>query len=248
MNRDFIPASANTDSTFVVPLIWADLQNQHCNMAAAIDSGAGHENDLAVFLSDDERRKANQIADASERRHFMFRRGFQRVFVCRALRWKGALNDIIIKHQRDVQPRCMNAPECELSFSSSGNVVVAGLSHGMPFGIDIENIRPIAEVVAVARRFFTANEARLIADLPDSRQGEAFLQHWTAKEAGLKATGKGIVSGLNSFVLAPSKRGYLIHMQGETAAASAWRLQFTTFVEGHIVAVVHRPVDKQNPH
>lgn len=79
---------------------------------------------------------------------------------------------------------------------SRGGAVVA-LAHGIELGVDLERAgrrRPHAEL---ARRFFCAAEAQHIESLPDAAREAAFLRLWTAKEAVLKAIGRGLAFGLD---------------------------------------------------
>jgi 4'-phosphopantetheinyl transferase len=148
----------------------------------------------------------------------------------------GSLN---IVHQLDTRPQCLDAPELQLSFSSSGLTVVACASTQYSVGVDIEMQRSIENVAPLAQRFFTADEASFIEKLPNADQNIAFLKHWTAKEAGLKAIGKGIVSGLNSFILKPHKSSYYIDMIAKCDFDRSWQLDYINISPQHIVAIVH---------
>ncbi len=60
-------------------------------------------------------------------------------------------------------------------------------------GIDLELIRPISNIISLAKRFFTEKEASYLESLLPREQIETFFQFWTAKEAYLKATGEGLM-------------------------------------------------------
>jgi 4'-phosphopantetheinyl transferase len=67
-------------------------------------------------------------------------------------------------------------------------------------GVDIEAVHPNIEGLDIASEHFTAGEAQWIAAATNPReQAQRFTRLWTRKEAVLKASGKGIVDGLNSF-------------------------------------------------
>lgn len=215
-------------------------------IAAAIDGGSVGDSQLTALVSESDRAAANQMAETSERRHYLFRRAFQRVFVHQALNWAGPIHEISIVHQRDQRPLCVNSPHLNLSFSSSGAVVLACASGEHSVGIDIEKIRVIENVVSLAQRFFKVHESEFIRNLPASRQSHVFLEFWTAKEAGLKALAKGIDSGLNSFELTPQPFGYDIKIQQEFGVSNDWQLRHLAFLQDHIVAVVHRPVNNRS--
>jgi phosphopantetheine--protein transferase-like protein len=190
-------------------------------------------------LAERERAAAQNIEDLSERRHYILRRLFQRLFVKNILAWKGPLSELVIQHQLDTQPQCLDDPRVHLSFSSSGATALACAATQHRVGIDLEKCRPVENVAALAARFFTGKEAAAIAALPLGDQNSAFLRHWTAKEAGLKAIGKGIVSGLNSFVVSIQNQDYRIEKVGKIEIDEAWSVHYGDFLRDHVVAIVH---------
>ena len=220
-------------------IFWADPPVLGISVAAFIDNNAIDDSALVNYLAARERDKARLITDSVEKRHFILRRCFQRIFVKTMLNWQHELSELSIEHQLDTQPRCLDAPDLRLSFSSSGFTAVACASSQFTVGVDIEKQRTIVNLAALTERFFSLFEAQSIAALPVCDQNVAFLKHWTAKEAGLKAIGKGIVSGLNSFVLKSQNNIYNIDFVNEFKNSTTWRVNYLNFVPDHIVAVVH---------
>jgi phosphopantetheine--protein transferase-like protein len=248
MKRMSSDETVRPSAVFDDVVVWAAPPLEGVSIAVAIDTGAFSEVALTSLLSEAEVTSANTMIDTLERRHFLFRRSFQRVFVHKMLSGTVPIDRISMVHQRDVRPICESAPELTLSFSSSGTVAVACASGSQTVGVDIEKIRSIENAVELARRFFTSTEADFIDVLPRVEQSRAFLLHWTAKEAGLKALGKGIVDGLNSFVLKPQATGYAIHLQQKFEESQDWQLHNLNVLQDHIVAVVHRPVNNLRRH
>ncbi len=78
----------------------------------------------------------------------------------------------------------------QFNISHAGDWVAIALTHHWPIGIDLETRRPMANVLALARRFFRPTEAAALAQQP--HQNQAFFTLWTRKEAFLKATGEGL--------------------------------------------------------
>jgi 4'-phosphopantetheinyl transferase len=243
MKRFITTAQDDVSLAFSQSLLWAVPAIKSLSIAAAFDHGRWTESDFAKLLSAVELQRAGNIDDDIERRHFIYRRCFQRAFLQTVLKWPGALDEITIEHQQDTQPVCLNSPGLNLSFSSSAAVFLAAASDTCLVGIDLEKMRPIENVDALARRFFTRREAKIIESLPASDRDLAFLRIWTAKEAGLKAIGKGIVSGLNSFVVTIDRANYAVEFNGDLSPGQTWILDYLDFLPGHVVAVVHR-VDK----
>jgi 4'-phosphopantetheinyl transferase len=83
------------------------------------------------------------------------------------------------------------------SLSHSQSIAVLAVAHGLPVGVDVEEVRPIEPEVADAH--FSASELSHLSEL----QGDAWLRGfyccWTRKEAILKAEGVGLHRALDSF-------------------------------------------------
>jgi 4'-phosphopantetheinyl transferase len=80
--------------------------------------------------------------------------------------------------------------------SHTGDLALVALAD-CEIGIDIEALRPLADAVDLAGRFFCAEEAAEIRRALPAQQAEIFLRVWTRKEAVLKALGIGIGDGLD---------------------------------------------------
>jgi phosphopantetheinyl transferase len=245
MKRNLRAYKSDILQALLASIIWAPPPAHGITVAAFIDDGMWAENDLISCLADAEQAKARQLPDPVERRHFILRRCFQRVFLKAVLDWKGSLPDLRIEHRLDTQPFCPYFPSYRLSFSSSGSTAVACASHTHHVGIDAEKIRTIENVSQLARRFFTDDEAASISKFPTNEQSMRFLQNWTAKEAGLKAIGRGIVSGLNTFLVTGTNSELGIEFKGEFETTAPWTLKYLGFLPQHVVAVVHKPDGSQ---
>jgi 4'-phosphopantetheinyl transferase len=81
---------------------------------------------------------------------------------------------------------------------TKGVVGVAVAAGERALGFDLEPIDRHAPL-AVARRYFTAEEVAWLEALPEGERGEGFFRLWTLKEAFIKATGKGLTQDLSSF-------------------------------------------------
>lgn len=246
MKRNLRDAKNDALRALMAAIVWAPPPAPGMAVAAFIDDGSWDENDLKMQLADTERSKVGQLLDPVERRHFILRRCFQRVFLKTVLNREGALPDLRIEHHVDTQPLCLDAPLYKLSFSSSGSTALACASANHLVGIDVEKVRVIGNVSQLAQRFFTADEATSISKCARDKQDLHFLHLWTAKEAGLKATGKGIVSGLNSFVVKRVNNSYAIETVVQIAGSGPWTLQYFNVLPLHVVAVVHKP-DNSTP-
>lgn len=92
----------------------------------------------------------------------------------------------------------LRAPEgYDCNWSHSGGLLAIAVARGLQVGIDIERERPRANALQLARRFFTAGEARWLSARGDATRTRDFLRLWCAKEAVLKAHGRGLAFGLD---------------------------------------------------
>lgn len=109
-------------------------------------------------------------------------------------------SDILIGRRPSARP-CLAPPHCKLgvSMSKRGPVLLAGYSSDAPIGVDLEidDGTSSLDPVRLARDHFACDEADAVAAVPASDARDLFLKLWVAKEAALKATGRGIVDGLH---------------------------------------------------
>ena len=91
----------------------------------------------------------------------------------------------------------------QFSLSHAGDWAVCAVSD-CPVGVDVELPRCTLEI---ARRQFHPREAQWLAQLPTPCQPEALNRMWTAKEAFVKALGRGLTILLHSFLVTLSPGG-----------------------------------------
>ena len=132
----------------------------------------------------------------------------------------------------------------DFNWSHSGEHALVAIARGIAPGIDIERRRARPRALALARRFFDEAEAAALAALPEGARDEAFLALWTAKEAVLKAHGRGIGYGLQRLrVAVPPQRLQLLHFENEDIAA--WQLQPLDVAPGLIAALAWRGAPRE---
>ncbi|HVI53649.1 MAG TPA: 4'-phosphopantetheinyl transferase superfamily protein [Luteibacter sp.] len=115
------------------------------------------------------------------------------------------------------------------NWSHSGDRALFAIGRGdegFELGVDVERVRPRPRALELARRFFAADEAAMLASLPGDAQLNAFLRLWTAKEAVLKANGGGLSYGLHRVAFEiDDKAVKAVAFDGEIAPSSAWRIE-----------------------
>lgn len=117
----------------------------------------------------------------------------------RALRHATSDDDLTVSRRDSGRPR-LSPPYCELgvSMSTCRAALLLGFHPERPVGVDIEAESAIDadEVDRLASDHFTSHEAAAIATAPRMDKRAMFLCLWTAKEAVLKVTGRGVYDGL----------------------------------------------------
>ncbi len=144
------------------------------------------------------------------------------------------------------RPRLDSPHDAALDFnwSHSGDHAVVAIARGIAPGIDVERRRARPRALALAGRFFDSAEAAALAVLPEGARDEAFLTLWTAKEALLKAHGRGIGYGLQRLrVAAPPQPLQLLRFDGEDVGA--WQLQALDLAPELIAALAWRGAPRE---
>jgi 4'-phosphopantetheinyl transferase len=92
------------------------------------------------------------------------------------------------------------ASSLNFSLSHSQSIAVLAVAHGLPVGVDVEEVRPIEPEVAATH--FSASELSDLSGLQGDAWLSGFYRCWTRKEAILKAEGVGLHRALDSFDVA----------------------------------------------
>lgn len=88
-------------------------------------------------------------------------------------------------------------PLLQFNVSHSGEIVIIAFTYSNNIGIDVEQIDPFFEHENIVYSFFSKEEIEYYIQREKSL--EVFYQLWTAKEAYLKAVGKGLIEEMNTF-------------------------------------------------
>lgn len=139
------------------------------------------------------------------------------------------------------RPRLAGADAGALHFnwSHSGDQALCAVARGIEPGIDLERLRPRPRALEIAHRYFGHEETAALAALAPERRDAAFLQLWTAKEAVLKATGRGLAFGLHRLGIADEdERLALRFLDGELPAR--WQLHRLALDGEHVGSIAWR--------
>ncbi len=147
---------------------------------------------LLWLLSAEERDRAERIQIPLARRRFVAGRGLLRLWLGAYLSQDPA--DVSLVYGSYGKPDLVQTTANPVVFNlaHSGSVLVMAFGRGDPIGVDVEQLRPHAQMERVIRRRFGPHEQHHCQQVLWSKKLRTFLKIWTAKEACLKAQGLGI--------------------------------------------------------
>lgn len=93
------------------------------------------------------------------------------------------------------------------NISHSGGWVAVAFARQVSVGVDIECVSDTRSMDSIVRRFFHPQEAQVYGGLSEEQKRIFFYEHWTAREAALKALGIGLTVETNSFLVQSCEDG-----------------------------------------
>ncbi|MEH2364598.1 4'-phosphopantetheinyl transferase HetI [Nostoc sp.] len=148
---------------------------------------------LVATLSSDEMARAERFYFPKHRQHFIAGRGILRTILGRYLGVQPS--QVQFNYQQRGKPVLADTfADSGLAFnlSHSQELGLCAVNCTRPIGVDLEYIRPMSDLEALAKRFFLPREYEMLRSLSPNQQQEIFFRYWTCKEAYLKATGDGL--------------------------------------------------------
>ena len=179
---------------------------------------------LGTFLSDREIERAARFRFPRDAERFIAGRGILRVLLSSYARASAA--ELPLAEDSNGKP-FLDGPARALSLhfnvAHSDDVALYAVAWGTPVGVDVEHLRAIRELRALAESHFSRREYRSLLRLPERVRTYGFFCCWTRKEALLKATGAGVTGGLDTFEVSvgPAVPVRLLRCRGDS---SSWSL------------------------
>lgn len=194
---------------------------------------------LGRHLSSADTLRAERFVREEDRRRHLLGRGLVRVAV-------GAVMDcppsaIEFETTPEGKPMVRGGPSFNLSHS--GDVVAVALAESGRLGVDVEHMRDLRDLTALARTTFRTDELGALMAMPETSRFEAFYRIWTRKEAVLKALGHGLsqLSAISVFAEAGPPGLAAIELADERL--SSWNLYSMEADSSHPLAVAwDRPI------
>ena len=140
---------------------------------------------------DDERDRAARMGHGLQRQRFLVSRLLLREQLAAQMRQAPqSLSIQILPHGK---PTLRDFSEPQFNLAHTGAFWLLGLiaDEGFGVGVDLERVRPLANMIRLAQRVFSPAEQVDLANAEPAEQYTRFFRGWTRKEAALKALGTG---------------------------------------------------------
>jgi 4'-phosphopantetheinyl transferase len=158
-----------------------------------LDLDRAREEGLALLLAPDERQRTARFIRERDRHRFLVARGTVRTLLGRYLGRDPAA--LVFVYGDEGKP-ALEDGAVAFNVSHSDGLGMLAFARDLEVGVDVEQRRPLAQVMPVARRFFRPEEVVALEGVTEARRAIAFAAAWSAKEAWVKARGLGIPSKL----------------------------------------------------
>ncbi len=185
-------------------------------------------------LSETEKCRAASIKRAEVRQQFVAMRTRVRQILAGYIGCKPA--ELVIGYTEFGKPWLPDFPELSFNLSHCDTYWVLALAAHSRIGVDLELIRPRKGMEGLVRRCFSAAEQAAWNGLTEDKE-RRFYQYWTAKEAFVKAVGRGIALGLEKVQVSFSPEPCLRHIPTECGSLKHWYLMSPAISDNQVVTL-----------
>ena len=175
------------------------------------------------YISSEEAERSKKYKFELDRLRFLARRSLLRLFLSQY----GRLPPEKIIYQANQHGK-LSLPASRISFnlSSSLDWVSYAFTLDSDVGVDMEQVRPMPDMLRVAKHWFSLEEQTDLLNLPVHLQPEAFFHIWTQKEAFIKARGDGLAYPLKDFSVSvdPGQPARLLAIKNTPEECQRWEM------------------------
>ncbi|HTT66613.1 MAG TPA: 4'-phosphopantetheinyl transferase superfamily protein [Gemmatimonadales bacterium] len=202
-----------------------------------LDLDRAAQDRLEAFLSAAEVARAHRFVHAADRRRYVCAHGLLRLvlsgYVGRGPR------EITFEEGPGGKPRLADQPGPRFNLSHAEDLALVAVSRDREVGIDVERIREIGSLRALADACFSPAERAALAAIAGPLRLQAAFAGWTRKEAFLKALGEGLARPLDSFdvTLVPGEPARLLRVEDAPDAPGRYTLRAVQPAPGYVGAV-----------
>jgi len=189
------------------------------------------------ILGRDELERAQQFRFEEHRRRFIVAHGFLRQLLASHL--ESDPKAVQFRYESRGKPVLAECSALHFNLSRSADLAGVAIARGRRVGIDIEVMRADLDFEGIAGHSFTSSEVKRISHVPANRRLARFYEHWTAKEAYLKAQGLGLSAPLDSveLIVRNAKTAPCLRVR-RTRNPARWSLRLFRPFEGTVCAIV----------
>lgn len=189
----------NLFSTSIRVLRCKDFKKRYLEcLIWSVTSGSWNDRNCTRILDMNEYHQYRNIREPKSRIYYARNHAVVRCLLSRKLAIPTP--SLIISRYQFGKPFLPNQPYLHFNLSHSGSYGGLAMANS-PVGFDIEQPLENGPYEALAKRFFPFEADQLEASGSDESNLVRFARLWTAKEAYLKETGRGLTCNLNSFRL-----------------------------------------------
>lgn len=196
------------------------------------------QEEAADLLAVDERDRARRYRFGLHRRRFITGRAVVRSVL-------GAYLDedprrLSFEYGRQGKPSLRGPTDLVFNLSHSANLALLAVGRRAPLGVDVERIREIPELEAIARQTFSDREAAAVLRASGQQRRVRFFQCWTRKEAFVKALGGGLSIPLRAFDVSLEPQPRLLSVPGHQMEPQHWTMRQVIPRDDHVATVACR--------
>ncbi|HIE55919.1 MAG TPA: 4'-phosphopantetheinyl transferase superfamily protein [Chromatiaceae bacterium] len=142
-----------------------------------------------AFLSDEEQQRLSRFSDPGRRRRWLNSRlGLRKI-----------LADYLQRSPRELEfslgargKPSLAGGELSFNLSHGSDLALLAVSSQLALGIDLEPVRGVPRLEAIARRMFSPEEVESLLELEEKPRLDHFFRLWTELEARQKLSGEGL--------------------------------------------------------
>jgi len=193
---------------------------------------------ISACLSRDEWERAGRFRFALHRDRFRAARGWLRRILGSYL--DVAPERVRLRYGRHGKPELGGAlanSGLRFNVSHSEGLGLCALARDRDVGVDVERVKPLRDLEAVAEHFFSRRERSELQRLPEEALLPGFYACWTRKEAFIKATGEGLARPLHGFDVSVGEPARLERVAGDPEEAGRWSVVELRPASGYAAAL-----------
>ncbi len=145
---------------------------------------------------------------------------------------------IVINKTATGKPYLADYPDLVFNISHTTDLFLIAIAKNCQLGIDVEQRRSRLNLNGLVSKCFSEEEQTYWRQLADAEQLSTFYKYWTRKEAFVKATGQGIVLGLNQCVIDANNINQFLSIPKQCTAVNDWFVYDLDVGEQHFAALV----------